>query len=400
MIIIGIGLRYKSSIDQPTLKTFYNPTTSCKILKYSSDHHHPSNTNELKYCEDLIHWEIGNLLIVSCDGGRKDWNTVMGPLRNPNPRGKLYIHHLDRPSSSSTTNESKDNLYSLQLIGFPIESDFHPLGIELYPQDQFTARLFVVNHRRDRSVIEVFQIRTPKENEIQVQVKWLFTLTDPLLNTPNSILAFNSNSLLVTNDHFINRRQYGALGAILHSIETIFRLPGGNVISLEFEDFGQESAQVKIHHLTFPNGIAMTQDRSMLIIATSTPMKLLSYQIHHPDSNLNPINFSFLDSRQLNFGPDNLSIDAQDRLIISGHPNAPKIFLWVFNSNLFPPPGSLISLLNLQNGFQSELEDLFQDDGEFFMTSSTGLIIKDQLENKMKLLASGLYQIGLLECVN
>lgn len=405
MVIIGIGLRLnfkQSTINQQTWKTFSN-TTSCKILKYASsthNHHHHSNLNELKYCEDLIHWETANLLIVSCDGGRKDWNTVMGPLRNPTPRGKLYIYHLDRPFSTTSINQSKPNLYSLELNGFPIDSDFHPLGIEIHPQDQFTARLFVVNHRRDRSVIEVFKIKTTKGAETQAQLNWLFTLTHPLLNTPNSIVALTSNSLLVTNDHLINRRQYGPFGPVLHTIETLFRLPGGNVISLEFEDHGKESASVKINQLTFANGIAINQDRSMLIIATSTPMKVLFYQIKpDPTTNLQ-FEFKYLTSRKLEFGPDNLSIDDQDNLIIAGHPSAPKIFLWVFNSNYFPPAGSSISFLNLKNGVHSPIRNLFQDNGEFFMTSSTALVLKEKDQSTRRLVASGLYHTGLLECVD
>ena len=53
----------------------------------------------LSFCEDQTFWELhdatGNVVerpvIVSCDPGRKAWNTVMGPLRDPNPLGALWL---------------------------------------------------------------------------------------------------------------------------------------------------------------------------------------------------------------------------------------------------------------------------------------------------------------------
>ncbi|KAH9811993.1 hypothetical protein DFH28DRAFT_1177728 [Melampsora americana] len=401
LLILIIGISFKRNLNthhQPTWKN----QSDCKILNYSSNQdHHESNLNELKFCEDLIHWDLAQLLIISCDGGRKDWNTVMGPLRDSSPRGQLYIYHLDRPLSDTLNNQIKENLYSLDLERFPIESDFHPLGIELHSIDRFTARLFVVNHRGDRSVIEVFEVRLPKEDQIQVKIEWVLTLSDRLLKTPNSIIALSSNSLLISNDHFIDRRQYGLFGSLLHTIETLFRLPGGNLILFEFEDHGFQSTQILIKNLTFPNGIILNQDRSILIISTSTPKKLLFYQLqtHLSHSNLS-IQFDYLTSRQLSFGPDNLSIDEEDRLIISGHPSAPKIFLYVFNPHRFSNPPSSIAYLNLRIGLESEVKSLFEDDGEFFMSSSTGLIIRDPNRvDQFKLIATGLYQIGLLECL-
>ena len=68
----------------------------------SSTHCSPLKPDEpaFKYCEDLSSWELygadgqvtEHRAIISCDSGRRDWNTVMGPLKNPTPRGSLWTY--------------------------------------------------------------------------------------------------------------------------------------------------------------------------------------------------------------------------------------------------------------------------------------------------------------------
>jgi hypothetical protein len=59
--------------------------------------------------------------------------------------------------------------YKLALEGFPASSDFHPLGIAVWTPIHaqrsteedvgLSAFLFVVNHQRSRSTIEIFTLR-------------------------------------------------------------------------------------------------------------------------------------------------------------------------------------------------------------------------------------------------
>ncbi|KAI0259907.1 hypothetical protein BC834DRAFT_832812, partial [Gloeopeniophorella convolvens] len=54
----------------------------CKIVR-------DEPSNDMKFCEDAVFWERHDdsgavrdkVLLLSCDPGRKGWNTVMGPLR-------------------------------------------------------------------------------------------------------------------------------------------------------------------------------------------------------------------------------------------------------------------------------------------------------------------------------
>lgn len=324
---------------------------------------------------------------------------VQGPLKNPNPRGKLYLYHLDRPRSSSSL-ASKRNPYPLSLEGFPNNKDFHPLGIELFARDSQSARLFVANHRRDRSVIDVFEL-SAKDGD-QIELLWSRTLTHSLINTPNSIVALSLNSLLVTNDHFMNRRQLGPIGPLLHTIEKFAHLPGGNVIALEFDEHhrtsSSETARVVAGGIAFANGLALTNDRATLIVASSTTRRLLFYRALPGSTQLA---FTYVGARALPFGPDNLSINAEDELVVAGHPNVPRFMLWLLYPKRFPPAGSTIMRLNLREEVhdvsQLSVTNVFKDDGWFFATSSTGLLLGQG--SKRRLIASGLYHHGLLECL-
>ncbi|KAG0149833.1 hypothetical protein CROQUDRAFT_668950 [Cronartium quercuum f. sp. fusiforme G11] len=396
-LLVGLWLRSSSKrslSDGPTWKSFL-ATASCGVFNHTLE----PDKESLKYCEDIVHWESASLVIASCDPGRRDWNTVMGPLRNPNPRGKLYIYHLDRPqpTTTTTTTSSLPNLYTSTLRHFPANQDFHPLGLELFVHHSQAARLFVVNHRRDRSVVEVFELSVP-DGQTKLDLTWSRTLTHPLLNTPNSIVALSPTSLLITNDHLINRRTGWPLGALLHTLETLTRFPGGNVISLDFDDNnGEEKGAVEIRWLAFANGIVLTRDRTTLVIASSITRQIFFYHVKPVSGNR--LTFEYASARKLSFGPDNLSLDQEDELVVAGHPSAPKLFLWVYDEKHFAPAGSAIAHLDLKQGKEAGVRMVFEDTGDFFASSSTGLMLKEQGGRRRRLIASGLYHTGLLECV-
>ena len=68
-------------------------TAQCEVLRDEPG-------NDLKFCEDATFWDrvddAGGLqdriLLMSCDPGRREWNTVMGPLHDPVPAGALWVH--------------------------------------------------------------------------------------------------------------------------------------------------------------------------------------------------------------------------------------------------------------------------------------------------------------------
>lgn len=408
-----IQLRSLNGTDQAS--------NSCKVV------HHPSNN--LKYCEDILHWKDAHVAIVSCDAGRPNWNTVMGPLRNPEPRGKLFVYRTDN-TLPNIDQGPHDQTHELELAGFPRREDFHPLGLELFSTHKHTGRLFVVNHRRDRGVIEVFKLRAqPSDiknpNFLRISLEWERTLVHDLISTPNSIVALSPNSLLVTNDHYFNRRSH----PFLHSFETALALRGGNVIEVRFssesaervtDSTDQDDSPVQdveawktIEGIPFANGLTLNPSGATLVVACSITHTLWYYHRLKPIESNQRVAFTPVGSRPLNFAPDNIHFDGAKRLIAAGHPHGLSLLKASMDPENSKPAGSSVAAILHQaetealNPHQTEVRETFVDDGDFFASSTSAILIPQptRLNNSLdadqvvnKLVVSGLYQTGLLEC--
>ncbi|PLW27211.1 hypothetical protein PCANC_27725 [Puccinia coronata f. sp. avenae] len=372
-----------------------NANDSCKIV------HHPDGA--LKYCEDLVHWKEAGVAIASCDPGRPEWNTVLGPLKNPDPRGKVFVYDV-RPNESDIHH---DRVYELELSGFPAGKDFHPLGLELHQLTPSSARLFLVNHRRDRSVIEVFKLEsnspesTPDSSSHKLSLTWERSLAHHLIETPNAIVALDSNSFLVTNDHFFNRRAHPAL----HILETWFTLKGGSVVEVRFTDQPKEridephdidaaawenvEAWKTIDGIPFANGLALHPSRSTLIVACSLTQKLWYYHQVKPAGIKQKLTFNPMGSRSLDFSPDNIHFDDTRRLIATGHPHGLSLLKFSWNLEKGKPAGSSVAVVihttdpnEPLNPHRTEVHNVMVDDGHFF-ASSTSAIIVPQLDSQV-----------------
>ncbi|CAH7690735.1 expressed protein [Phakopsora pachyrhizi] len=424
----------------------------CKVLKKTFD-----DGQSLKFCEDIFDWRSKGLIILSCDSNRHQWNTVMGPLKDSKPRGSLYVYDYKNsflPSNHSDTNNDDDQIliYPLILKGFPTQRDFHPLGIEIaekanddHEDSKSLTRMFVINHRGDRSVIEVFDLSLVNSLEgsgkYDDECDWVRTISDDLIKTPNSIVSLQRNSVLISNDHYFNRRS----NPFLHILETWFALPITNVIQVEFKDqdtrpldrgieppsldelerLGVTASKV-INRLSFPNGISLSPNSRTLVISSSMTQTLRFYNLKNrlgsertTENDLWLRNFEYLGSLKLNFTPDNLVFSSDRQLIVAGHPHGLSLVRYVKDHARRPLPGSWVSIvtrtdLNDETPTTLKVQDVFRDNGSFFGTSSTALIIngsslvhqqlqKDEKSQKahgshQKLVVSGLYQVGLLEC--
>ncbi|WAQ89037.1 hypothetical protein PtA15_10A460 [Puccinia triticina] len=439
---------------------------TCKII------HHPAGS--LKYCEDLLHWKEAGVAIASCDQGRPEWNTVLGPLKNPDPRGRLFVYHLPENEPRAPIKQPQPWVYELELTGFPAGKDFHPLGLELHQLTENSARLFLVNHRRDRSVIEVFKLEfnspagsSSEDSKSQkLSLTWERTLAHALISTPNAIVALDSNSFLVTNDHYINRRAHPAL----HVLETWLALRGGSVVEVRFGDQPKENlnktevidaaalnktevidaaalnktevidaaplnktevidaaalnktevidvtewenveAWKTIDGIPFANGLALNPSRSTLVVACSITQTLWYYHQLKPIGSNQRLAFNPIGSRKLSFAPDNIHFDSPHRLIAAGHPHGLSLLKFSWHLEKGKPAGSSVAVVlhsdpdGPLNPHRTQVHNILVDDGEFFASSTSAIIIPqstrlnktDHPENK--LIVTGLYQTGLLEC--
>jgi hypothetical protein len=384
----------------------------CEIIK----------EEEMNFCEDVIFWDLLNgagkleerKVLVSCDPHRKGWNTVMGPLRNPNPRGALWVH--------SPSKGAKARPQRLTLKGYPAGHDFHPLGLDIYPSYAGnSSNLFVINHARERTVIEQFTL-SPSSPTTAI---WVRTLSHKYFISPNSLALTSPTSFYVSNDHLMTRRLPNPLGHILPMVETLLFLPLSWLAHVSLESDPASSTPTLKHTLVdfgvaFANGVALSPDGKQVALASTT---LSQIQFYSRDPSTNSITNTH--TVPLPFNVDNISFDDDGSLIVAGHPHFPSLIgvaanktgavspSWVMaisprakaeqevgSPSLGLPPkeydlqAPISAASRVPAALSHEAQTLFQSNGTGFSSSSTGL--RDAKTGA--LYVTGLYEDGLLVC--
>ena len=402
--------RLKGSLDKFKLDDFPvgyysngDSSAHCETIRHDS---------AFKYCEDAVFWDNfdeegkleNRLVLISCDPGRKNWNTVMGPLRDPKPRGGLWVY------SPGERKESKPK--ALVLKGYPEGHDFHPLGMDIFPSHNGGAsNLFVVNHARQRTFIEQFSLTPTNPTE----ATWIRTLKSKFFVSPNSIAVTSPTSFYVTNDHFMTCRLPRPFGDVLPVIETLLALPLSWVSHITVNENGQTESN-RVEHafaalgIPFSNGVAVSPDGKSVAVSSSSLFQVYFYT-RDPKNN----KLTFANSVTLPFSPDNLMFDDEGVLIAAGHPHFPSLLSVAANKTDAVAPSWVVAISPRKAGTYSkeydlrapvsasvkapaalshEVETVFQSNGTLFSTSTTGL--RDSRTGA--LYVPGLYEEGLLVC--
>ncbi|RXW24268.1 hypothetical protein EST38_g1572 [Candolleomyces aberdarensis] len=398
----------------------------CKPLGPGSE---PDPLNALTYCEDAVLWELygkvgdarpsSRLLLTTCDANRKSWNTVMGPLRDPNPRGTLWVY----PSTSQRSQPKR-----VTLKDYPEGHDFHPLGFEVWPSyGGNSSNLYVINHARERTVIEQFAIN-PSNPTIAKHIR---TISSPYFVSPNSVALTSPDSFYVTNDHLITRR-WPIIGPIVPSLESIFALPLSFIshVTLKPPSAEPRSSEIENHifaakFIAFPNGISVSSNGRQAAVASSSLGRVFFYSRDPATNILTPQNDKTV---TLPFCPDNVRFTegegefgegGEDELLVAGHPHFPSIIALAKNVPGATSGSWVVSIIpstgHDQRSFDTQaavsasqfvsagpgytLKTLFQSNGELeeggFASSTTGIRDPDT----GAIYVAGLYaEKGVMEC--
>ncbi|KAF5367543.1 hypothetical protein D9758_003669 [Tetrapyrgos nigripes] len=366
---------------------------------------------ELKYCEDVTFWDVHNgpntekVLVVTCDAGRKEWNTVMGPLQNPDPHGSIWLYS---PSGKEPVR--------VTLQDYPAGHDFHPLGIEIYPSFAGNAsNMYVVNHAREHTFIEQFVISPSSPS-----AKYVRTLSSPWFIAPNALALTSPDSFYVTNDHVMTRR-LPYVGHVLPLLETVLTLPLSYTSHITLDPNPTSSTPILSHEIAAPfipfsNGISISPSGEELAIASSSLSQIFFYTRNTTTNEL-----KYKGTEKVPFASDNINYDESGALIVGGHPHFPTLAgvaakkrdlapSWVValkpktqesaaaspNASVeFDTAAPLSAQQNVPAPTNYELETIFQSNGNFFSSSSTGL--RDLKAGKVYV--AGLYaEEGVLVC--
>ncbi|KAF9524830.1 arylesterase [Crepidotus variabilis] len=368
---------------------------------------------KLRFCEDATLWDVldskgdieDRLLIATCDSGRKQWNTVMGPLINPEPHGTLWLYAPNEarlgPKSRSTSSipvEVRGKPRQITFSSYPPRHDFHPLGVAIWPSHGGnSSNLYIVNHARQKSVIEHFRLDPHKPTE----ANYVRTITSPLFIAPNSLTLTSPNSFYVTNDHLMTRR-LPFVGNLLSGTETIFALPLGSLLHVNmYPDQLLQGPSPSTHisdtnivkaFIPFANGVALSPSGNEVAVA-STPGEVFIYT-----RNLTTNALKQKERIKMPFAPDNLHYEApkegqKARLIVAGHPDVIGLVKVAANLTGASAQSWVMAASRLDESDRSEptgftvrptgwkLETLFQSEGledkGGFGTSTTGLVDPD-----------------------
>jgi hypothetical protein len=391
----------------------------------------------MNHCEDAVFWEkvddsgavIDKVLLLSCDPGRKAWNTVMGPLSDPSPRGALWFYNIGGEAIGAPAQQPR----RITLEGYPETHDFHPLGLDIYPShpDQPYSNLFVVNHARHNSTIEQFTLSWHEPD----RAKWVRTISGPELVAPNALALTSPTSFYLTHDHRFTRRLPGVLGKTLPITESILALPLAWATHVNVTDTVDSSTTTpqstlgttatKTHtetvasHIPFPNGVAISPDGTQVAIASTTLGEILFYERDVTTQAL-----SLCARVPTPFAPDNIMYDSRGSLIVAGHPDFPALVAvaagrtgarapsWVLSITPSPAPPGVGAEVDAEMELAwdvdapvpasrkvprvpgYEVRTLYQSDGSEFSSSSTGL--RDSKTGVLYVV--GLYQDGLMVC--
>ena len=240
-------------------------------------------------------------------------------------------------------NPGRGGIYSVDLnrdtrqaIAFEFEQplDFHPHGLSYLHQGD-SQYLFTNNHRSDGvHSVEIFRIT--KDN----QLEHLESITDPLLTSPNDLVAVGPRSFYVTNDGRAHDR-------FTRSVDTFLGRKTGAVLF-----FNEQRFITAVDNLDFPNGIALDTHKKQVMVAETLSGHVKTYQM--VEKNL----LRFVDNFYVGVGIDNISINPNGLLVAAMHPN-----LWALSKHLkgsAQPSPSKIVQIDLVTGVQSSL---YQHDG-------------------------------------
>ncbi|MCG8692888.1 MAG: SMP-30/gluconolactonase/LRE family protein [Minwuiales bacterium] len=295
--------------------------------------------------EDITIHPNGRVAFISADDRRAH-------QRGETKVGAIYSYRLDLPEAEPV---------HLTPAAPP---DFHPHGISLFISEGRADRLFAVNHRAGGMADEAGIDGPPHSIEVfdfvGERLDHVESLTDPLLISPNDIVAIGSNEFYVTNDH-------GTRGELLRLLEDYLLLPLSFVVRYDGSGFRKAAGGI-----AFANGINANRAGDRVYVASTTARKLFVYDRDAATGRLE-------NRREIltGTGVDNIEVDRAGALWIAAHP---KLLTFVEHTKdpETPAPSQVLKVtLGGTSGFSTE--EVFLSDGTDLSGSSVAARHGDRL---------------------
>lgn len=265
---------------------------------------------------------------------------------------EFMIISQDDRGAFKRNEERIGGLYFLSLK----EDDFRPVklktkkmlphGISLLKMDSAKQQLLVVNHLEEHT-IEKFEL-FGTDSLIHVQ-----TYSDPLIVSPNDVVALDENRFYFTNDHGFTSK----LGLLA---ENYLGLSASNVIFYDGDTFREVAGDIG-----YANGINISKDRKQVLVASPRKFQLKYYNISE-DGGL-----VFDHDLDVQSGIDNIEIDQEGNLWMGSHPNLLQFSAYAAGKKELAPS----EVIKVSNGVN--VESLYENDGTLISASSVAAPFKN-----------------------
>ncbi|MFO1425785.1 MAG: beta-propeller fold lactonase family protein [Steroidobacteraceae bacterium] len=278
-------------------------------------------------------------------------------------RGIAYLSYLDRRALV----ERKAVLGTVMLLDLNVPEprpraalaneppQFRPHGMSLYRAGDGTQRLFVISHPPGEAHrIEVF------EQTSTGAFAPLRTLRDPLLVSPNAILAVGPNQFYVANDS-------GTRGGLGRALELLLRRGLSTVTYFD----GQRMRAVATG-LQSAAGIAMSPDGSHVYVSETSGNRVAVFARNPASGELAP-----LERIELGSAPDNISVDSDGSVWIAAHAQVFALIRHFGDARRRSPTQVFRYQPAAREG--ARLSEVFLDDGTRISAGSVGAAWGHQL---------------------
>lgn len=278
--------------------------------------------------------------------------------------GFAFLSSDDRWTSRAKKQSPKGAIYGLNLNdivpklvnltdNFPVK-DFHPHGISLFTSLSGKKTLFVINHRKSRNYIEIFEFK----NDSLIHQE---SITSDLMISPNDIVGVGERSFYFTNDHDEKLSSW-------RNIKDILKVGMGNVCYFD----GKKMRATSIKNIKYANGINVSLDGRTLFLASTSSNTLLIY-----NRDTNTAELTKIDEINTKTGIDNIELDETGNLWIGCHPQALKFLAHAKDAKKISP-SEIIEIKYRGKGDYEQIS-VYLNDGTEISASSVGAIYKEKL---------------------
>jgi arylesterase/paraoxonase len=267
--------------------------------------------------------------------------------------GWLFISSTDRWNLAKGK-KTNDGIYLLDLkkdtipylLATNFKGELHPHGISYFKKGNENY-LFVINHKKDVSTVELFQFKNDT-------LFHLVTYKGDLMCCPNDLVAVDTDKFYVSNDH-------GYKDGIMKTLEDYLRLPKSYLLYFNGNGFSKA-----YEGLNYANGVIVSPDGKTLYLTETISGKV---SVLNRDIETGKLNLRF--DKQLKTGLDNITMDANGDLWIAAHPK-----LFDFVSHVKDPshhsPSQVLKLSPKVND-DFEVKEVYLNDGSQISGSSVAL---------------------------